>query len=61
VDPERSIPPMEEETPCPECGRAGAACTCCEGCGHDCLLDHGEPWCPVCLPEGGQRKPETGN
>ncbi len=35
---------------CPVCAYPLAECVCCTECGHDCPLDAGEEFCPVCSP-----------
>lgn len=35
---------------CPVCTYPLPECVCCAECGHDCPLDAGEPFCPVCSP-----------
>jgi len=41
---------MEAKDICPDCNLPTDQCLCCEGCGHVCSLDLGEPFCPVCKP-----------
>lgn len=36
---------------CPVCQYPLDQDVCCPECGHDCLLEKGEPYCPVCSPE----------
>jgi len=36
---------------CPVCKEQTDKCVCCPECGHVCLLDMGELYCPVCKPE----------
>jgi hypothetical protein len=36
---------------CEICENPVDECICCDGCGHICMLDYGEPYCPVCFPE----------
>ncbi|MCK5236123.1 MAG: hypothetical protein KAR06_03975 [Deltaproteobacteria bacterium] len=36
---------------CPVCGNNTDECVCCAECGHDCPLDIGEEFCPVCSPK----------
>ena len=38
---------------CPVCSYPMDKCVCCAECGHDCPLDHGEAYCPVCGPVPG--------
>lgn len=35
---------------CPVCAYPISECVCCAECGHDCPLDAGEDYCPVCSP-----------
>lgn len=35
---------------CPVCGNRAEDCVCCPECGHECVLDQGELYCPVCGP-----------
>jgi hypothetical protein len=35
---------------CPVCTYPWDECVCCAECGHDCPLDSGETFCPVCSP-----------
>lgn len=35
---------------CPVCTNTLSECVCCTECGHDCPLDAGERYCPVCSP-----------
>jgi hypothetical protein len=39
-----------EESFCPVCTYPLSECVCCTECGHDCPLDAGEAFCPVCSP-----------
>ncbi len=36
------------EAVCEICNNVESACVCCPECGHDCPLDLGENFCPVC-------------
>ncbi|OGP15291.1 MAG: hypothetical protein A2054_02440 [Deltaproteobacteria bacterium GWA2_55_10] len=38
------------EEVCPVCTYPADECVCCAECGHDCPLEAGEPYCPVCSP-----------
>lgn len=40
-----------EKEKCNLCGQPIDRCICCPECGHDCLLERGEIYCSVCLPE----------
>ncbi|MFQ5735540.1 MAG: hypothetical protein ACE5GY_01585 [Thermodesulfobacteriota bacterium] len=42
--------PTKEEC-CPVCGNRVDDCICCPECGHECVIDQGELYCPVCGPE----------
>lgn len=35
---------------CPVCANRMEDCVCCPECGHECALDAGEAYCPVCSP-----------
>ena len=35
---------------CPVCGNRTEECVCCPECGHECVLDQGGLYCPVCGP-----------
>jgi len=39
---------------CPVCGNQADLCICCPECGHVCLLELGEAYCPVCSPIKGE-------
>lgn len=41
---------------CEVCKRPIDECVCCYECGHDCPLEIGETYCPVC---GGWKEKET--
>ncbi len=36
------------EEVCKVCNNVESECVCCPECGHDCPLDVGEDFCPVC-------------
>ncbi len=36
------------EAVCEVCHNVESACVCCPECGHECPLDAGESFCPVC-------------
>jgi len=38
------------EEVCPVCTYPADECVCCTECGHDCPLEAGELYCPVCSP-----------
>jgi len=44
---------------CPVCTYPLAECVCCAECGHDCPLDAGEQYCPVCGPAPGEGRAES--
>ncbi|MBI5642755.1 MAG: hypothetical protein HY954_04695 [Deltaproteobacteria bacterium] len=48
----RPVEPPEttKEKFCAVCGNRTDECVCCPECGHACLLDGGEQYCPVCGP-----------
>jgi hypothetical protein len=41
---------METVEKCPVCNQSKDKCICCPECGHICMLDEGEYFCPVCKP-----------
>jgi hypothetical protein len=49
------VTPKIVEELCPVCGNRQEDCVCCPECGHECLLNQGEMYCPVCGPV----KPKT--
>ena len=51
---ERNKTNVQGEGLCPVCTYALAECVCCAECGHDCPLDAGEQYCPVCGPAPGE-------
>jgi hypothetical protein len=44
---------------CEVCKNVKSACVCCPECGHDCPLDVGESYCPVCGEGPGTKDPDT--
>ena len=51
---ERNKTNVQGEGLCPVCTYPLAECVCCAECGHDCPLDAGEQYCPVCGPAPGE-------
>jgi len=49
--------PREKEEFCPICKNRIEDCVCCPECGHECLLDQGEMYCPVCGPVEPKTEP----
>lgn len=43
------------EEVCPVCTYRAEDCVCCAECGHDCPLDAGLPYCPVCSPQASRK------
>ncbi len=41
---------------CEQCGKPEDECVCCPECGHECPLDAGEDYCPVCSPSVEEKK-----
>ncbi len=51
----------EKYEKCPVCGNRIDECICCPECGHICVMDEGELYCPVCgpvPPKGEEPEPE---
>jgi len=46
---------------CPVCKQPIDECICCPECGHVCLLDQGELYCPVCKPKPDDTLEEKSN
>ncbi len=39
---------------CKVCNNVESECVCCPECGHDCPLDVGEEFCPICGDGAGE-------
>ncbi len=41
---------MQKDEVCPVCSNRTEDCVCCPECGHECVHDQEELYCPVCGP-----------
>ncbi|HXI10421.1 MAG TPA: hypothetical protein VNK06_06400 [Thermodesulfobacteriota bacterium] len=51
------VVPGKKEEFCPVCGNRVEDCVCCPECGHECTLNQGEMYCPVCGPVQPKTEP----
>lgn len=50
---------IPKEQVCPVCGNDISHDVCCPECGHECPLDMGADWCPVCSPSKPEKEKQV--